>query len=176
MCKDKFSSIIANNFQEIKRTFKSGLKNSGYIWDEDIFMDTYIKCDNVLEDKIMDKKEALKYFWTAYINKLKNHYKSKYSIREFIQDDYDKIDEEYNIFKDILCDEIYKKVKKEFGEEITNAWADHMAYHKSVNETIEKYGFKQDFHYTLRKIKKYINKIIMNDPYIIELSDNILEQ
>ena len=28
----------------------------------------------------------------------------------------------------------------------------------------------------LRKIKKYINKIIMNDPYIIELSDNILEQ
>ena len=41
---------------------------------------------------------------------------------------------------------------------------------------IGKYGFKQDFHYTLRKIKKYINKIIMNDPYIIELSDNILEQ
>ena len=71
-------------------------------------MDTYIKCDNVLEDKIMDKKEALKYFWTAYINKLKNHYKSKYSIREFIQDDYDKIDEEYNIFKDILCDEIFQ--------------------------------------------------------------------
>ena len=175
MCKDKFSIVIANNFPEIKRTFKSGLKNSGYIWNEDIFMDTYIKCDNVLGDRIMDKTEALKYFWTAYINKLKNYYKSKYSIMEYIRDDYDMIDEEYNTFKDILCYEIYKRVKKEFGEEIANAWVDHRAYHKSVNEIMEKYGFKQDFHYTLRKIKKYINEIIMNDSYIIEISDNVIE-
>ena len=41
---------------------------------------------------------------------------------------------------------------------------------------MKKYGFKQDFHYTLRKIKKYINEIIMTDPYIIELSNNIIEQ
>ena len=175
MYKDKFSTIIANNFPEIKRTFKSGLKNSGYKWDEDIFMDTYIKCDNVLGDKIIDKKEALKYFWTAYINKLKNYYKSKYSIMEYIRDDYDMINEEYNTFKDILCYEIYKRVEKEFGEEIANAWVDHRAYHKSVNEIMEKYGFKQDFHYTLRKIKKYINEIIMNDSYIIEISDNVIE-
>ena len=148
MCKDKFCSIIANNFQEIKRTFKSGLRNSGYIWDEDIFMDTYIKCDNVLGDRIMDKTEALKYFWAAYINKLKNYYKSKYSIKEVIRDDYDMIDEEYNTFKDILCYEIYKRVEKEFGEEIANAWVDHKAYRKSVNEIMKKYGFKQDFHYT----------------------------
>lgn len=174
MYKDKFSTIIANNFPEIKRTFKSGLKNSGYKWDEDIFMDTYIKCDNVLGDRIIDKKEALKYFWTAYINKLKNYYKSKHSIIEVIRDDYDMIDKEYNIFKDILCNEIYKMVKKEFGKEIANAWVDYRAYHKSVNEIMEKYHFKQDFHYTLRKIKKYINEIIRNDPYIIELSDNIL--
>ena len=175
MCKGNFSSIISNNFQEIKKTFKSGLRNSGYIWDEDIFMDTYIKCDNVLGDRIMDKTEALKYFWTAYINKLKNYYKSKYSIMEYIRDDYDMIDEEYNTFKDILCYEIYKRVEKEFGEEIANAWVDHKAYRKSVNEIMKKYGFKQDFHYTLRKIKKYINEIIMNDFYIIEISDNVIE-
>ena len=176
MCKDNFSSIISNNFQEIKRTFKSGLRNSGYIWDEDIFMDTYIKCDNVLGDRIINKTEALKYFWAAYINKLKNYYKSKHSIKEVIRDNYDMIDEEYNIFKDILCYEIYKKVEKEFGEEIANAWVDYKAYRKSANEIMKKYGFKQDFHYILRKIKKYINEIIMTDPYIIELSNNIIEQ
>lgn len=176
MCKGNFSNIIANNFQEIKRTFKSGLKNSGYIWNEDIFMDAYIKCDSVLGDKIIDKKEALRYFWTAYINKLKNHYKSRYSIIEVIPDNYDKIDEGYNIDKDILCGEIYKMVKREFGGEIANAWIDYRAYRKSINEINEKYGFKRDFHYTLRKIKKYINKTVLNDPYIKELSDNILEQ
>lgn len=176
MCKDNFSNIIANNFQEIKRTFKSGLKNSGYIWNEDIFMDAYIKCDSVLGDKIIDKKEALKYFWTAYINKLKNHYKSRYSIIEVIPDNYDNIDEGYNIDKDILCGEICKMVKQEFGDEIANAWVDYRAYRKSINEINEKYGFRRNFHYTLRKIKKYINKTVMNDPYIKELSDNILEQ
>ena len=53
MCSGTFSEVVASSFQEIKRNFKSGLKTSGYEWDEDIFMDAYIKCDSVLKDKLM---------------------------------------------------------------------------------------------------------------------------
>ena len=117
MCSERFSTIVANNFVEIKKNFKTGLKNSGYKWDEDIFMDAYVKCDGVLKDRLIDKKEALRYYWTAYINKMKNKYKSRYSVMDEIPEDYDKIDEEYNEDKDLLCDELYKSVKNKFGEE-----------------------------------------------------------
>ena len=115
MCYDKFSNIVANNFMEIKKNFKTGLKNSGYKWDEDIFMDAYIKCDSVLKDKLMDKKEALRYYWTAYINKMKNKYKSRYSITDEIPEDYDTIDEVYNEDKDLICEIMYNAVVKKFG-------------------------------------------------------------
>lgn len=176
MCCDKFSNIVANNFVEIKKNFKTGLKNSGYKWDEDIFMDAYVKCDSVLKDKLMDKKEALRYYWAAYINKMKNKYKSRYAISEEIPEDYDKIDEVYNEDKDLLCETIYQSVKSKFGDSIAKAWVDHRCFGKKSDVIMKEYGFDQDFHYILKRIKKYINEELMDDKYIKELYDNTLEQ
>lgn len=176
MCVERFSTIVANNFVEIKKNFKTGLKNSGYKWDEDIFMDAYVKCDNVLKDRLMDKKEALRYYWTAYINKMKNKYKSRYSIIDEIPEDYDKIDEEYNEDKDLLCDELYKIIKDKFGEMIANAWIDHRCFGKKYEDIMKEYKFEQDFHYILKRIKKYISEELDRNSYIKELRDNIFEQ
>ena len=176
MCCDKFSNIIAANFMEIKKNFKTGLKNSGYKWDEDIFMDAYIKCDSVLKDKLMDKKEALKYYWTAYVNKIKNKYKSRYTVMDEIPEDYDKIDEEYNEDKDLLCEIMYNAVVKKFGKPIANAWVDHRCFGKKSEQIMREYKFDQDFHYILKRIKKYINEDLMEDSYVREIYDNTLEQ
>ena len=176
MCCDKFSNIVATNFMEIKKNFKTGLKNSGYKWDEDIFMDAYVKCDSVLKDKLMDKKEALKYYWTAYINKMKNKYKSKYAVMDEIPEDYDKIDEEYNEDKDLLCEIMYNAVVKKFGKPIANAWVDHRCFGKKSEQIMKEYKFDQDFHYILKRIKKYINEDLMEDHYVREIYDNTLEQ
>ena len=176
MCYSTFSDVVANNFQEIKKNFKSGLKSSGYDWDEDIFMDAYIKCDSVLKDKKMDKKEALKYYWAAYINKLKNKHKSKHIITEEIPEDYDKIDEVYNEDKDVLCSEIYKKVSNKFGEREAKAWVEHISFHKTTDKIMEEYKFDHDFHYTLKRIKKYISEELIEDKYLQELRDNVLDQ
>lgn len=176
MCVEKFSTIVANNFVEIKKNFKTGLKNSGYKWDEDIFMDAYVKCDSVLKDRLMDKKEALRYYWTAYVNKMKNKYKSRYSIMDEIPEDYDKIYEEYNEDKDLLCDELYKSVKNKFGESVARAWIDYRCFGKKVDVIMKDYKFDQDFHYTLKRIKKYIGEEISKNTYMQELKDNLLEQ
>lgn len=176
MCCDKFSNIIASNFVEIKKNFKTGLKNSGYKWDEDIFMDAYIKCDSVLKDKIMDKKEALRYYWTAYINKIKNKYKSRYVVMDEIPENYDKIDEEYNEDKDLICEIMYEAVVKKFGKSIANAWVDHRCFGKKADIIMKEYGFDQDFHYILKRIKKYINEDLMENKYFNELRNNILDQ
>lgn len=176
MCCDTFSNIVATNFVEIKKNFKTGLKNTGYKWDEDIFMDAYVKCDSVLKDKLMDKKEALKYYWTAYINKMKNKYKSRYSIMDEIPEDYDKIDEEYNEDKDLLCEIMYNAVVKKFGKPVANAWVDHRCFGKKSEQIMKEYKFDQDFHYILKRIKKYLNEDLMNNKYVQEIYDNTLEQ
>lgn len=176
MCRGTFSYVVAANFHEIKKNFKSGLKNSGYMWDEDIFMDAYVKCDSVLKNKLMDKKEALKYYWTAYINKMKNKYKSRYAVMEEIPEDYDKIDEEYNEDKDLICELMYEAVVKKFGKPVANAWIDHRCFGRTIDNIMKEYKFTQDFHYTLKRIKKYINEDLMEDKYFQEIRDNILEQ
>ena len=176
MCRGTFSYVVAANFQEIKKNFKSGLKNSGYMWDEDIFMDAYIKCDSVLKDKIMDKKEALKYYWTAYVNKLKNKYKSRYTIIDEIPEDYDVIDEVYNEDKDLLCEIIYNAVKDKFGKPVANAWIDYRCFGKTAEVIMKEYKLDHDFHYILKRIKKYINEELMENKYVQEIYDNTLEQ
>ena len=41
---------------------------------------------------------------------------------------------------------------------------------------MKEYGFDQDFHYILKRIKKYINEDLMENKYFNELRNNILDQ
>ena len=41
-----FADIIASNYEEIKRNFKSGLRDRGYDWDEDLMNDAFISCNS----------------------------------------------------------------------------------------------------------------------------------
>ena len=171
---DKFSTIVANHFEEIKRNFKKGLKNSEYDWDEDVFMDAYIKCDEVLKDKVMDKKEAVSYFWTAYLNKIKNGY--KYEIFDELPDDYDEVEEVYNIDKDLFCNLLYERVSEKFGPDIAKAWVEHRAFGKTIKEISQEYSFQYKFEYILKRIRTYIKDDLMNDPYVKERYNNMFSR
>ena len=73
-----FSDLVRMNYDSIVQNFKSGLKRQGYVYDEDIMNDAFISCVNALKDKLMTQDEAIKYYWTSYINKLKTKSKHKY--------------------------------------------------------------------------------------------------
>ena len=68
---DSFTDIIAKQFNNIKTEFEMRSYNLFNEWDEDLFMDTYIKCSKILNDKQLTKSEYLKYFWTSYKNSFK---------------------------------------------------------------------------------------------------------
>lgn len=170
-----FEDIVIENFVEIQRNFKSGLINKGYSYDEDLFNDAFISCRNALSDKELTKKEVIKYFWTAYVNKYKTKMsknKNHLSFEDMI-DEIDDINEEYNDVPDKIYDIIIKAIQDKFGLKKAFIWELYVCRGKSAKE-IRNMGFDVDnFVYLTRQIKRYIhNHLIPNNKELQELIKN----
>lgn len=174
MDKQTFSDIIAENFQEIERNFKAGLKAKGYEYNEDLMNDAFISCNCALVDRKLTKQEAIKYYWTSYINKFKTSASKLKNAPVSIPDDYEAcdsdpyntcVDEIYNIIIGALCDK--------YGVRKTMLWEMYACQGMSPKE-IREFGFGKDvnFTYLSRQIKRYIHKhIIPNNSKLQELID-----
>lgn len=172
--RDSFAILISNNFDEIVRNFKSGLKNQGYIYDEDILADTFVKCNSKLCDKEMTKSEAIKYFWTAYINRLKNDSKKKNRLVEY-SGDFDRCAEQYDPDIDKLYSLVTTEISKKFGSGVANLWIDYACNHKTYKDIAKDSGeVDGSLHYILKKIKKYIRQELpLNNTEYNEIINNI---
>ena len=171
-----FADIVANNYDEIKRNFKAGLKDRGYEWDEDLLNDAFISCNSALKDKPISKTEALKYFWTSYINKFKSK-QSKKKPEESIEDyDVDPICPVYNQEIDKLYKAIVSAVQDEYGLRKAYIWELYVCEGKSAKE-IKAMGFNDidNFIYFSRKVKRFIKRYIAENPDIKELVKNRFE-
>lgn len=175
-----FANIVAENYSEIKRNFISGLKGKSYKFDEDILSDTFISCNTSLKDKLLTKEDAIKYFWTSYINKLKSQpVRNTVYIDEIVTldedcnanyDDFGFVAEYDNDIDDIynyILDKLYEK----FGEYFTNIWKQHVCDNKKTNDLIVEYS-DSDLNYQFKKIRRYIDKLLKTDNTLMEMIKN----
>lgn len=180
--KSYFADIVADNFYEIRDNFKKGLKGKGYKYDEDVLSDAFISCNTALKDKYLTKEEAVKYYWTAYINKLKSKsaknsnivYISDISYNDDIFEQYkdiDVIDEQYNEDVDILYNYIMSKVEEKYGEYETRIFDLHICQGVHTKELIKMGYTDVNFEYLTKKIKRYIKNHIINNK---EINDQII--
>jgi thiamine kinase-like enzyme len=169
-----FMDIVAANYNEIVRNFKAGVKNHGYVFDEDVMNDAFISCANSLKNKMLTKQEAIKYFWVAYVNK----YKTKQD-HEQIMDCYDNVEEEfedvavenYNSTTDKIYDIIISGVQDHFGVRKAVIWEMYACQGKSSKE-IKAMGFNDidNFAYFTKQVKRYIkNHIVAENRELQEL-------
>ena len=172
MDKQSFAEIVSANFTEIQRNFRSGLKDKGYEYNEDLMNDAFISCMTALKDKNLTKQEAIKYYWTSYINKYKTWSQRHQYVP--IPGDYEEIDDSHY---DPTTDEIYNMImeglRDEFGVRIAYIWELHFCEGKTAKE-IAKMGIPgvENYVYLGRKIKRFITKhIIPNNPRLKELID-----
>ena len=171
-----FADVVASNYEEIQRNFKSGVIDKGYEWNEDLLHDAFISCMSSLKDKQMSKTEAIKYFWTAYVNKYKTK-KSKVHHEESIEDhDVDEVCEVYNEDKDHIYNIIIEAVQDEYGLRKAYIWEMYVCEGKSAKE-IHQLGFNDvdNFVYFTRKVKRFIKRFIESDPKLKELVKNRFE-
>jgi hypothetical protein len=159
--KRAFAEIIADNFYEIQRNFKIGLKDTGYDYDEDLMNDAFISCNSALKDKPLEKEEAIKYYWTVYINKFKTK-KTKETKHPmvYLDDlvDFDEpLDTVYRDEPDKIYDIIVEEIKKKYGEREAHIWELYVCHKVSI-EDLHKMGFTdiENFPYFTKRIKRYI--------------------
>ena len=166
-----FANIVADNFQEIQRNFKAGLRDKGYQYNEDIMNDAFISCNQSLKDRLLSKKEAIKYYWVAYINKYKTTVSKNKLKYVDILDDIDTEDEEYNDTIDEIYKIIISEIQDRFGLRKAYIWDLYVCQGKSAKE-IRSMGIMDvdNFVYFTRSIKRYIqNHIIPKNKKLQEL-------
>lgn len=170
----KFEDIIVDNFEEIRNNFKIGLNKKGYLYNEDIMNDAFISCMKTLQNKLLTKKDAIKYYWTAYINKYKTYSKQSKKFIEMIDDIIDI--NQYNIYADILYDEIIKAIRDKFGVRKAFIWEMYVCQGKTSKE-IRSMGFNDidNFIYFNRQVKRYLTNHILNKKHFLELANNRFE-
>ena len=150
-----FDEVLSANFTPIKRKFKNDLHRSGYKFDEDVFMDTYIKCSVRFKGIELKPIEYLKYFWRSYIN----NYKSSQTTPEINAEEYIEIyyNNTYDINTDILYNLILNIIREKFGDDLTDKWIQHVCYKKTYQELGIDYKLsKQIKRYVLKELPKIL--------------------
>lgn len=113
-----FMTLIADNYDDVIKLFKSLSFKTGIDFDEDSFQEAFIKCAKKFGNEQISYDDATKYFWTAYINTAKSELihnnKFSYIDSEEIKDDI--LDEEYEDYSDVYIT-IMNAIKKKFGTE-----------------------------------------------------------
>lgn len=170
-----FANIVAENFDEIRRNFKSGLKDKGYPWDEDIMSDAFLNCVNTLKDRELDKKDAIKYYWVAYVNKYKTLI-SKHKLLSYdeelddvinIRDDARPYDSSIDRIHDIIIEEL----QDHYGVRKAYIWELYVCKDVPQKE-IAAMGLKgvKNYAYFTKQVKRYIqNHIIPQNSELQEL-------
>lgn len=157
-----FNSVLEADFDTIKRNFRLACMKHNLMFNEDIFIDTYIKCVIALQDKDMTNISHISYFWTAYANNLhKSQRVSKFKPKSCVITDIHSATTEYEEdFKDLLYDIIQIAVDSKFGTGVTNIWKLHFIDNKTYEE-LELMGYEGiNFHNLFRQINFYIKNIL----------------
>lgn len=149
--------VISENFQKIKEKFKISIKRIGLSFDDDIFSDTIIKCNNKLSSMSLTKQEMISYFWIAFkTNTLRDiGYLRNKTTDEIPEEIYD---EEY--IDDTLFDDVSKEIINTFGEELYQLFSLHangMDY-----EQLKKISDRDDLKYKFRRIREHIRNKFSN--------------
>lgn len=157
---DSFITIVSENFNEIRRNFERGLCKIGYEWDEDLFIDVFLKCVEILKNRKLTKSGAIKYYWVSYLNTLRKYkVKSKQLINtDDLPEDIALYTPTYNKDVDIIFDIIMLAIREKFGDRIANAWKSHICQGKTYKELANEGFNDMKFNYEFKRIMKYIRK------------------
>lgn len=163
----KFVELVAEDFDSIKCLFIKKSNALGIDFNEDLFMDAFLNCEKVWKDKILSKDECLKYYWIAYLNKVKTE-ASKQSL--FVPYD-DMINYNiqspmcgsYNQCIDNTYNEIVKMAYDKFDKSHVDAWLEHVCGGKSYKE-LRELGYDFKFNDVFKKITKFIKTFYKNHP------------
>ena len=153
-----FFHNVEPRFETFKATIVERAEKNHITFDEDVFMDTIIKCMKTFSTPDATDKDVDNYFWIAF----KQNIFSKFSRNKFHNtvnfDDFGDvtINEEYNADIDEIVDLIKNEVIRKFSKDIYDAWVLHICHGYTYSE-LNECGYEGlNLHNEFRQIKRYI--------------------
>lgn len=109
-----FMEYISKRYDSIKNEFRGRIVRMGLVFDDDIFSDTIIRCNEKLSREKPNDKCMLSYFWRSFkLNTLRDlsysRNKNTNVFPELRYDPDDTVNEDFDIISDEIC--------RKFGEE-----------------------------------------------------------
>ena len=160
-----FQSVSGEDFKSFKNKIKNWSIRSNINFNEDVFMDTILRCMTTFSNENATNADVEHYFWRAF----KQNSFSYFSRNKFKDSDkFDvfketKLDSEYNADIDEIVDLLRNEVEKEFGSQICDAWILHICYDYTYAE-LEKRGYEGlNLHNEFRQIKRYIHNKVLKE-------------
>ena len=168
-----FFTNVEPRFNSFKEKIQKIASKNHIIFDEDIFMDTLIRCMSTFMNETPNNNDVDKYFWVAYRQNMANaltrdKFKNKTDISAVTNT---LIYEEYNENIDILADMCENAIREHFGDRVFEAWKLHVCDNLTYKE-INKLGYEDlNLHNEFREIKRYMTgKFLKNNTQFTNLA------
>ena len=173
-----FQSVNGAEFKSFKEKIMKRSAANNIEFNEDVFMDTIVRCLTTFSKEDATNIDVEHYFWRAFKQNSFSYFsrnKFKDSIDVEIFGD-GILNTEYNADIDEIVDLLKNEVEKEFGSQICDAWILHICYGYTYTE-LEQRGYEGlNLHNEFRQIKRHIfNKVVKeNNKLKTLLKDNNL--
>lgn len=173
LSQNPFSTNVEPRFKTFKEKIQKMATKNKIMFNEDVFMDTLIKCMTTFTNENPKDSDVDKYFWVAYRqnclnvisrNKFKNTTEVS-TLGDILDDD------KYNEDIDTLAEITENAIKEQFGERVLEAWKLHVCENKTYKE-ITKLGYEDiNLHNEFREIKRYMtSKYLKKNPEYTKLA------
>lgn len=160
-------NVFFNKIEPRFKTFKNKIEKLSYKnnigFDEDIFMDTILRCTEVFKNENATDNDIDNYFWKAYkqnmiSNCTRDKFRNSVSLDKISSNNNDCV---YSDDIDEIVEIIKKEVKENFGYKIFDAWLLHICNGLTYGELECEYA-GLNFHNEFRRIKRHIAQKYVN--------------
>lgn len=153
-----FFANVDARFESFKTKMQKMAYKAKIGFDEDIFMDTLVKCMHSFKNPSPTNDDVDRYFWSAFRqNTYTSISRDRLRNRVNIETLPESIDEsEYDETIDDIANMMEEEIRSTFGDNVYEAWALHVCENKTYKE-LDRLGYEgMNYHNEFRQIKRYM--------------------
>ena len=168
-----FFTNVEPRFNSFKEKMQKMASKNHIEFNDDVFMDTMIRCMNTFMNESPRNSDVDKYFWVSYKQNLSNSItRNKFKNMTNVSELGDILDDEhYNEEIDTLAEITENAIREHFGDRVFEAWKLHVCDDLTYKE-IASLGYDDlNLHNEFREIKRYMTgKYLKQNPEFTKLA------
>lgn len=137
-----FLDIVGEEYDALKENFRRIIVSEGMRFDEDVFSDTLLKCQERFDNEDVGRDDAVGYFWKSFRN---NTIRERYYHRNCLKADLGEHDAVSFEDDSVMLKNVLGGMSKEFGVDRTEMFLRHASgeSYKDIGQGFDKYRYDE---------------------------------